>query len=97
MGPLTVPPKLLAVHGGNGDSVQVVEPVVGVGDGVADEVVSAAVEGVRSGAGDHVDHGRAGKAVLGAEVRLLDAELVHGLRGRRVGDIGDARRWARSW
>ena len=48
------------------------------------------MEGIRSGPRDHVDHRRAGKTILRAEVRLFHAKFFHGLRRRRVGDLRDA-------
>ena len=68
----------------------IVEPVVGVGDLVANEIVGAAVEGVGARTRDHVDNRGAGKSIFGAEVRLLHLELFHRFRGRSIGDVSDA-------
>src|SRR5208337_875103 len=61
-----------------------VEPIVGVGGGIAQEFVNAAMKLIGARAGNHVDDGSARKAHLGGEIGLLDFELFDRVNGRSI-------------
>src|ERR1700724_854188 len=69
--------KIVFVMNGPTASRLLVEPVVGVECGVAEELIKAGVELVRPRAGNNVNQRCAGKPVLSTEIRLLHLELFH--------------------
>src|SRR5437879_2568380 len=60
--------EVVPAHGSEFDAGLVIEEVIGVELVVAQEIISAAMELVRTRAGDNVNHRSAAKADLGAEV-----------------------------
>ena len=56
IGPPKVAAEIVTVNRRNWDAIAIVEPIVRVSDGVANEIISAAMELVRARARDHIDH-----------------------------------------
>jgi len=79
--------KLLPVYRRQRNAGLVIEPVVCVGNGVADKVVDFPMKLIGAGTRDHVHDRAAGKTKLGAEVRLHDAHFVHRFRRGYIRDL----------
>src|ERR1700730_2377089 len=61
----------------SGLAIKIIEPIVGIKDLVAEEVVDAAVKTVRARTCDDIDQGCAGKTIFRAKIALLYFELLY--------------------
>ena len=77
---------LVAAQGWDRLPIIIGKPAVGVENLVADKIIALAMEHIGTGLRDHVHDRPAGEAILGAEVGLLDLELLYGFDRGRIGD-----------